>query len=62
MNSIVYRRDIIENVVSEFHGAVGENFRFLDGNATPHRASTVLDRLDELGLSTSITITLSKSY
>ena len=39
MNSIVYRRDIIENVVSEFYGAVGKNFRFLDDNATPHRAN-----------------------
>ena len=39
MNSIVYSRDIIENVVPEFHGAVGKNFRFLDDNATPHRAN-----------------------
>ena len=52
INSIVDRRDIIENVVSEFHGAVRENFRFLDDNATPHRARTVLNRLDELGIST----------
>ena len=34
------------------HGAVGEKFRLLDDNASPHRASTVLNRLDELGIYT----------
>lgn len=52
MIGVIYKRDIVEGVVSQFHGAIGDNFRFLDDNATAHRANNVLDKVYELGIPT----------
>lgn len=52
MNGNIYKEDIVEAVVTQFHGAIGDNFRFLDDNATAHRANIVLNRVYELGIPT----------
>lgn len=52
MNGNIYKEDIVEGVVTQFHGAIGDNFRFLDDNATAHRANIVLNRVYELGIPT----------
>ncbi|PSN53902.1 hypothetical protein C0J52_02434, partial [Blattella germanica] len=41
-----------EGVVTQFHGAIGDNLRILDDNATAHRANIVLNRIYELGIPT----------
>ncbi|KAI4455399.1 transposable element-related [Holotrichia oblita] len=43
MNGEVYREEIINNVIPNFHAAIGQDFSFLDDNATPHRAARVVE-------------------
>lgn len=50
MTGQMYRDTIINNIVEPFHGAIGDNFRFLDDNARAHRANIVLQRLDQHGI------------
>ena len=50
MTASHYREHVIDNVVPNFHAAIGETIRFLDDNTRPHRAATVENASEELGI------------
>lgn len=50
MTALHYREHVIDNVVPNFHAAIGETFQFLDDNARPHRAAIVENAREELGI------------
>lgn len=50
MNSEVYLNQVINNIVPEFHAAVGPGFLFLDDNARPHRSMAVMDAIETNGI------------
>ena len=50
MNAEQYRRHVINNIVPQFHAAIGPGFLFLDDNARPHRARAVIDAIEINGI------------
>ena len=51
MNAAQYREHVVNQVLPNFHAAIGPDFQFLDDNARPHRAATVLDAIEANGIS-----------
>ncbi|KAJ3646297.1 hypothetical protein Zmor_023889 [Zophobas morio] len=50
MTSQIYEADIIDDIVDNYRYNLEPHFRFLDDNATPHRARRVTQRLQTLGI------------
>lgn len=50
MTAPEYVNNIINNIVVNFHAAVGEDFLFFDDNARPHRAAIVTQALETHGI------------